>query len=53
MQAWLPIALLPVGHKRVNELPEYTVDTQEIQALQTIPDILTHLWKPLSDALCL
>jgi len=29
-QAWLPIALLPVGPKRVNKIPGYTIDTQEI-----------------------
>ena len=52
MQAWLPIALLPVGPKRVNKIPGYSVDTQEIQALQTIHDIFTHVLKPLSDAAC-
>ena len=49
-QAWLPIALLPVGPKRINKIPGYTIDTQEIQALQTVHDILAHMLKPLSTA---
>jgi hypothetical protein len=51
-QAWLPIALLPVGPKRVNKIPGYTIDTQEIQALQTVHDVLAHMLKPLSTAEC-
>ena len=52
MQVWLPIALLPVGTKRVYKILGYSVDRQEIQALQTIHDILTNLLKPLFDATC-
>ena len=52
MHAWLPIALLPVGPKRVGKIPEYSAETQEIQALQTAHEVLTHLLKPLSDAQC-
>jgi len=50
MHAWIPIAFLPIGPKRVNKIPGYSVDMQEIQALQTTHDVLTQLLKPLSDA---
>ena len=52
MHAWVPIALLPIGPKRVNKIPGYSVEMQEIQPLQTVHDILTHLLKPLSNASC-
>ena len=52
MNAWIPIAFLPICPKRVNKIPEYSVEIQEIQALQTIHDILAHLLKPLSDSRC-
>jgi len=52
MHAWIPIAFLPIGPKRVNKIPGYSVDMQEIQALQTTHDVLTQLLKPLSDAAC-
>jgi len=51
-QAWLPITLLPVGPKRVNKIPGYSIDTQEIQMLQTVHDVLVHMLKPLSTAEC-
>jgi len=52
MHVWIPIAFPPIGAKRVNKIPGYSVDMQEIQALQTMYDILTQLLKPLSDAAC-
>ena len=52
MHAWIPIALLPIGPKRVNKIPSYSVETQEIEALQTVHDILAHMLKPLSDSGC-
>jgi len=42
MQAWIPIAFLPVGPKRANKIRGYPVDMQEIQALQTVHDVLEH-----------
>ncbi|KAF8437828.1 hypothetical protein BGX38DRAFT_1072325, partial [Terfezia claveryi] len=36
IHAWIPIALLLIGPKRVNKIPGYSVETQEIHALQTI-----------------
>ncbi|KAF8420154.1 hypothetical protein BGX38DRAFT_1075254, partial [Terfezia claveryi] len=52
MHTWIPIALLPIEPKRVNKIFAYSVETQEIQALQTIHEVLTCLLKPLSDARC-
>src|SRR5437016_6190143 len=52
MYAWIPIVFLPVGPKRVNKIPGYSVDIQEIQALQTVHDVLAHLLKPLSNPAC-
>jgi len=52
MHPWIPIAFLPIGPKRVNKIPPYSVDIQEIQALQTTHDVLTQLLKPLSDPAC-
>jgi len=52
MHAWIPIALLPIGPKRVNKILQYSVEIPERQALQTIHDVLTILLKPLSDAAC-
>ena len=43
---------LPICPKRVNKIHRYSVETQEIRALQTIHDILAHLLKPLSDSRC-
>jgi len=52
MHAWIPIAFLLICLKRVNKIPGYSVDMQEIQALQTTQDVLIQLLKPLSDAAC-
>src|SRR5437868_958337 len=52
MYGGLPITLLPIGPKQVNKIPEYSVETQEIQALPTVPSVLTALLKPLSDTKC-
>ena len=52
MNAWIPIAFLPICPKRVHKIPGYSVEIQQIQALQTIHDILAHLLKPLSDSRC-
>ncbi|KAF8416597.1 hypothetical protein EV426DRAFT_541182, partial [Tirmania nivea] len=52
MYAWIPIALLPIGPKRINKIPGYSVEMQEIQALKTILDVLAYLLKPLSDTRC-
>ena len=52
IHAWLRIALLPVDLKRVGKISGYSAETQKIQPLQTTHEVLTHLWKLLSDAQC-
>ena len=44
--------ILPIYLKRVNKIPGSSVEIQEIQALQTLHDILVHLLRPLSDSRC-
>ena len=52
MHAWIPIAFLPICPKQVNITPGYTIESQEIQALQLVQDVLAHVLKPLSNAKC-
>ena len=52
MLAWLPIARLPVGHKRVWKIAESSAETQEMQASQTTDEISMQLLMPPSDARC-
>ena len=52
MHAWIPSAFLPICPKRVNRISKYSLESQEIQSLQTVHDVLAHLLKPLSDAKC-
>ena len=52
MHAWIPIVFLPICPKRVNKIPGYSIESQEIQALQTVHDVLAKLLKPLSDDMC-
>ena len=52
MHTWIPIALLPISPKRVNKILGYSVETQEIQALQTVHDVLAYLLRPLSNTSC-
>ena len=50
MHGWIPIALLPIGPKRVNKISWYSVYKQEIPGLHTVHDIIRHLLQPLSAA---
>ena len=52
MHTWIPIAFLPICSKQVNKIPGYSVEIQEIQALQIVHDVVAHLLKPLSDTQC-
>ena len=47
MHAWIPLALLPIPPKR---LPTYTTSDQQLDALQTLHDIISRVLSPLSDA---
>ncbi|KAF8414436.1 hypothetical protein EV426DRAFT_579176 [Tirmania nivea] len=50
MNAWIPIALLPVPPKRLYKIPNYSTETQELNALQITHEILSHILSPLADA---
>src|SRR5438105_4102946 len=52
MHTWIPIPLLPIGPKPVHKIGRYSVEKQEIQALQTVHNVLTALLKALSNAKC-
>jgi hypothetical protein len=52
IHAWIPLALLPIPPKRLDKLPEYSVEAQELDSLQTTHKILSHILSPLSDAEC-
>ena len=50
MNAWIPIALLPIPPKRLDKLPTYPQEAQELDALQVTHEILSSILSPLSDA---
>ncbi|KAF8414988.1 hypothetical protein EV426DRAFT_506761, partial [Tirmania nivea] len=50
INAWIPIALLPVPSKRLHKIPNYSMETQELDALQIMHEILSHILSPLADA---
>ena len=52
MHAWIPIALLPIGPKCVNEIPGYLVEKLEIKGLQTVHNVIKYLLQPLSKPAC-
>ena len=52
MHAWKTIVFLPICPKRVNKILGYSIESQEIQAFQTVHDVLAHLFKPLSGTKC-
>ena len=49
MNAWIPLALLPIPPKRLEKLPDYPLEEQELDALQVIHDILSNILSPLAD----
>ena len=49
MNAWIPIALLPIPHKRLEKLPDYSLEQQELDALQILHKVVSHVLSPLSD----
>jgi len=50
MNTWIPIALLPICPKRLNKIPTYLAEAQELDALQITLEILSSILSPLSDA---
>ena len=50
MNAWIPLAFLPIPPKRLGGVVGYTVEQQELDTLQVIHDIISRILSPLSDA---
>ena len=50
MNAWIPIALLPIPPKRLDKIPTYSAEAQELDVLQITHEILSSILSPLSDA---
>ena len=49
MHVWIPLALLPIPLKRLDKVPTYTTSDQQLDALQTLHDIIIRVLSPLSD----
>ena len=47
---WIPIALLPIPPKWLEKLPDYSLEQQELDALQVFHEVVSHILSPLSDA---
>ena len=50
MHAWIPLALLPIPPKRLDKVPTYTTSDQQLDTLQTLHDIISHVLSLLSNA---
>ena len=50
MNAWIPLAFLPIPPKRLGGVVSYTVEQQELDALQVIHEMISRILSPLSDA---
>ncbi|KAF8432615.1 hypothetical protein BGX38DRAFT_1077160, partial [Terfezia claveryi] len=50
MNAWIPIALLPIPPKRLDKIPGNPTEAQELDALQVTHEILSSILSPLADA---
>ena len=50
MNAWIPLAFLPIPPKRLGGVVGYTVEQQELDAPQVIHEIISRILSPLSDA---
>ena len=48
--AWIPIALLPIPPKRLEKLPDYPLEQQELDAMQVFHDVVSYVLSPLADA---
>ncbi|KAF8427073.1 hypothetical protein EV426DRAFT_506455, partial [Tirmania nivea] len=49
MNAWIPIALLPIPPKRLDKIPNHPTEAQELDALQVTHEILSSILSPLPD----
>ncbi|KAF8418455.1 hypothetical protein BGX38DRAFT_1147505 [Terfezia claveryi] len=52
MNAWIPIALLPISPKHLDKIPGNLVKAQELDAFQVTHEILSSILSPLADAGC-
>ncbi|KAF8430328.1 hypothetical protein EV426DRAFT_526517, partial [Tirmania nivea] len=50
MNAWIPIALLPILPKCLDKVPGNPTEAQELDALQVTHEILSSILSPLADA---
>jgi len=50
MNTWIPIALLPIPPKRLDKIPTYPAEAQELDALQITHEILSSILSPFSHA---
>ena len=48
--AWIPLAFLPIPPKSLGGVVVYTVEQQDLDALQVIHEIISRILSPLSDA---
>jgi len=49
MNAWIPLALLPMPSKRLDKICGYPVEAQELDMLQVIHEIISSILNPLCD----
>ena len=48
--AWIPIAFLPIGPKRVQKKTGWSAKKQEQEALEAVHNILRLIFRPISDS---
>ena len=46
---WIPLAFLPIPPKRLEKLPDYPLEKQELDALQVFHEIVSLILSPLTD----
>jgi len=49
MNAWIPLALVPILPKRLDKIRDYCVEAQELDTLQVIHEIISSILNPLWD----
>ena len=47
--AWVPVAIMPIGPKRIKRVPVWSEENQEREAVQVIHDLLRYIIRPLSN----
>ena len=47
--AWVPVAILPIGPKRIKKVAGWSEENQEQEANQILHDLLTYILRPLSN----